>query len=277
MTGATGFFGKSLIRHLPDLQDYEIVRLSRSAGPNLLVGDVRDFKFPEGEFDYIFHGAATSSKLISDAETTSVIMEGTKHVLKFAKTQPAKFFFVSSGAVYGPKTEPSNEDSQCDPITAYGKTKLLAEHMVKETITNYCIARCFAFVGEDLPLGAHFAIGNFINDCLDGKPILISGDGTPLRTYLYTKDLAQWLWKLMLWGFGTYNVGAKKMVSIQELANIVRKAAGTKNAIWVLKAPPVEGLPECYAPDTTKATEYGLEETVSLEQAIKNTIEYHRG
>ncbi|MBN3033543.1 MAG: NAD(P)-dependent oxidoreductase [Candidatus Saganbacteria bacterium] len=295
ITGGTGFFGKSLLSHCGELKQNDVVILSRNPAAfisefplvsankriTFLRGDIRDFELPETDFDYIYHGAATSSRIIPDEEMRSVVIDGTRHILDFAKKNKrlSGFLFVSSGAVYGNKYQlPMKEDFPCEPVAVYGRSKLEAEKMCLESDVPCCIARAFAFVGEHLPLDAHFAMGNFIRDCLNNKPIVIKGDGTAVRTYLYAGDLARWLWTMLIHGERgrAYNLGSDMMISIGKLAETVRNVAGTNNEIQILK-PPSGAPPECYAPDISRArSELGLEVWTTLAEAIRKTLEHHR-
>ncbi|OPY91261.1 MAG: dTDP-glucose 4,6-dehydratase [Syntrophus sp. PtaU1.Bin208] len=295
VTGGTGFFGKSLIRHSPAFYENDFVLLSPDVDElkkdfasllkgkriEFIRGDVRDFKFPETNFDYILHAATTSGKIIPDDEMRSVVLDGTKHVLEFAvqKRHLSKLLYISSGAVYGKgDNRPLRENDPCEPETVYGKAKLEAEKLCLDSEVPCSIARCFAFAGEYLPLDAHFAIGNFLDDCLKNREIVIQGDGTPLRTYLYAGDLAHWLWTMLLYGKPgrVYNVGSDDEISIRELAETVRKISGTTNEINIL-SPISASRPQRYVPDVSRArSELGLEVKTSIEEALRLTLKYHR-
>lgn len=295
ITGGTGFFGKSLIRHSPAFCENDFVLLSPDVDElkrdfasllkgkriEFIRGDVRDFKFPGGDFDYILHAATTSGKIIPDDEMRSVVLDGTKHVLEFAaqNRKISKLLYISSGAVYGKGDNLRlRENDPCEPETVYGIAKLEAEKLCLDSRVPCSIARCFAFVGEYLPLDAHFAIGNFLDDCLKNRAIVIQGDGTPLRTYLYAGDLAHWLWTLLLDGKPgrVYNVGSDDEISIRELAETVRKISGTTNEINIL-SPISATRPQRYVPDVSRArSELGLEAKTPLEEALRLTLKYHR-
>lgn len=299
LTGGTGFFGKWLLGLFQTLE-LEVVVLSRDPagfitqfpvyGENpritFVQGDVRDFSFPPGHFDYVIHAATETRSTLEQEnpdELYSVIVDGTRRVLDFSRQAGAKrLLYVSSGAVYGiqpPELSHIPETFPCNPVTVYGKGKLEAEKMCVHSGVETVIARCFAFVGPWLPLNAHFAIGNFIGSCLRNETIRINGDGTPLRSYMYGSDLAEWLMAILLKGCSgeVYNVGSEKVVSIAELAHVVRSLAGTDNAIEIARQPVPGHQAPRYVPSVQKITmELAVALKVSLEEAIEKTIHYNR-
>ena len=292
LTGGTGFFGKSMLdyrlRHpewkwakaewvvlsrTPDRFVAACPKLANQGGVSFVAGDVRDFAFPEGRFDAIVHAATSAVTTLSDEEMTSVIVDGARRVVEFAKAGGCPtLLFTSSGAVYGSRTSPPCEEDSCAPTTAYGKGKLVAEGLLVNSGLNAKIARCFAFVGPHLNRNIHYAIGNFIQNCIDCKPIVINGDGTPLRSYLYADDLVEWLFTILECGKSgrPYNVGSDRAVSIRELAEMVRAALGSKREIVVKGVSDVAVKPSVYVPTIKRALcELGLRPKVSIEDAIR--------
>ena len=310
ITGGTGFFGCWLLESLAWANDKLGLNVSalvltrdpkgfRSKAPHLAThpaiqfhqGDVRSFDFPAGHFSYIIH-AATEANAKLNAEDPllmlDTIVEGTRHTLEFARRCGAKkFLLTSSGAVYGkqppdmthiPEDYPGAPDPT-DPRSAYGEGKRAAEMLctlyAKQFGLEAKIARRFAFVGPYLPLGIHFAIGNFIRDGLWGGPIQVKGDGTPYRSYLYAADLAVWLWTILLRGASCrpYNVGSEESVTIAELAHVVAQSFSPPVTVQIAKDA-VPGQPaERYVPATQRAqSELRLRQNINLQESIRRTV-----
>ena len=321
VTGGTGFFGKALLRHwssgaAPELAGARFTLLSRDPQGFMkrhgdLVGAGLDVHFHQGDiqradslpddpgFTHILH-AATDSTLglgLTPLARYDQIVDGTRHVLELARRLGVKrVLLTSSGGVYGPP--PAGVDALAEswngmpdplePQNAYSVAKRQAEHLCALYHDAYgidsVIARCFAFVGEDLPLDAHFAIGNFMRDALAGRDITVQGDGTPLRSYLDQRDLARWLTTLLLQGAPqrAYNVGSDEAVSIAELARMVARAArgatGRDTAVRVLGAAATgqSAQRNRYLPDVSRArNELGLAATIPLESAIAHALARH--
>ncbi len=291
LTGGTGFFGKSILsaRKRGVLPEVELTILSRSPGKFLaenpefdglpgvryVAGDVRDFTFPAEAFDCVIHAATPTAETLPPGEMRSIILEGTRHVAAFAKMCGAeKLLMTSSGAVYGtqpPECPALPENFSCAPVTEYGIAKLEAEQICIDSGLHVLLARCFAFAGAYLNREVHFAIGNFIRDALAGNPIVIQGDGTPLRSYLYADDLVKWLWHILEYGVSgrPYNVGSDEAVSILELARTVKRVLNSSSKIVVCKQPVPGVLPPRYIPCIDRAErELGLRPETTLEKTI---------
>ena len=308
ITGGTGFFGKWLLESfiLANRKyglEASLTVLSRSPEKFLteyphfrdcetvsfVHGDIRSFKFPSGKYDYVIHAATEASAKLeheNPEEMYSVVTDGTRHVLDFAIQCSAKrFFFISSGAVYGPQPATLShipETFDGTPSTSYGKGKKASEQLCLDASAGRfecVIARPFAFVGPYLPLDTHFAVGNFIRDALAGITITINGDGTPLRSYMYAAELAVWLWTILVNGRNgsAYNVGSAQAISIAELAKEINRCFQSRNEIRILQPSDNTALPQRYVPDISRATgELNLKLNYDLRQALEKTIHWHQ-
>lgn len=296
ITGGTGFFGKWLLSSLIHADrelglDLDVTVLTRDphtfrrqapslarAPITLIQGDVETFEFPGGEFKFVIHAATSASSTLTATRLdriTESMNQGTRRVLDFAReAKTTRLLFTSSGAIYG-------QESPSTPKGAYAEGKRQSEKLclaAYEQGMETVIARCFAFVGPYLDLNGPFAIGNFIRDAMRGGPIVIQGDGTPIRSYLYAADLAIWLWTLLLKGKPgrAYDVGSERAISIAETARKVAEQAelrfGERPEIQIL-SPPSGGTYERYVPDTSKTRkEFALEEWIPLEEGIRRTF-----
>jgi nucleoside-diphosphate-sugar epimerase len=316
ISGGTGFFGSWLLESFSWAQDKlnldaEMVVLTRNKeafarkAPHLAAhrairfvrGDVRDFRAPKGEFEYVIHGAAASgqeSRTSNSLLVVDTIVTGTRNMLKLARESQAKrFLFISSGAVYGEQPPhishtpesyvgaPMPQDTR-SKYGAYGEAKRFAESLCSIYNDEYALgttgARCFTFVGPYLRLDLDYAVGNFIRDALHGGPITITGDGAPYRSYLYAADLAIWLWTLLVKGRAgeAYNVGSERAVTIAELAACVAACVKPPVEVSTREKPSPTRPKEQYVPSTEKAKkELGLVSFVDLEESIRRTVEWY--
>ena len=253
-------------------------------------GDICDVSsFPLAEhFTHVLHAASDSSlgPQIPPLDRYNQIVQGSLNLLNLAVERGAKrFLFASSGAIYGPQPQQLTafpEDwpgspALNDPVNAYGLAKRAAEHLCSLFFACYgletVVARCFTFVGPDLPLNVHFAIGNFIRDALISESISIYGDGTPQRTYLDQRDLAQWLITMLECGRPgeAYNVGSNEAITIAELAYLVRDVLAPNKPVRILGKPITGSGRSRYLPDIRKAKEQlGLDVIIPLAEAIRH-------
>jgi dTDP-glucose 4,6-dehydratase len=316
VTGGTGFFGRSLLHRILEISCYTNIKDSAvtvlSRNPDAFLGSYSEFSdqkwltFCRGDimdsfekisnegqaYSHVLHAAADSTlgPKMGSLERFDQIVTGTRNVLDFAlKVKAKRFLLTSSGGVYG--ALPSNLESfpetymgMANPLNSsnvYSVAKRLSEHLCSLYSEKYnlevIVARCFAFVGPDLPLDVHFAIGNFIRDAMNGGPIVIKGDGSPIRSYLYQDDLADWLLALIERGTTgeAYNVGSDQTISILDLAKLVKSTLSAKVEITLNDSGDTSGvIRNRYIPSIEKIKqELNMEVTIPLVKAIELTAQ----
>ncbi len=314
VTGGTGFFGKWLLESFIYANDKlalnaKITTLTRNPEVFLMQypfykehantvqfvkGDILNYDFNLDEkFQFIIHAATAASESLNKSSPLlmmDTITIGTRKVLDFAITQPIEgFLFVSSGAIYGkqPWNQTHIKENDCFKIninnlnSAYAEGKRIAELYSSTYFEKYNlpikIARCFAFVGPYLPLDTHFAIGNFINNVLRNEDIIIKGDGSTIRSYMYASDLMVWLWKILINGGKNipYNVGSDEAISIKQLAEKISSISKAKVAVKILGFPVQQEQIDIYCPSITQANTINAQIKIQLTESIEKTIKFY--
>lgn len=313
LTGGTGFIGIWILKTIIQLNhinnaNIKVTVLTRDVNrfkkkypevfnsKNILFleGDICNFKFPNEIFTHVIHGATDASADLNEKNPLlmySTIVDGTKHILNFAKkNNGSSFLFMSSGAVYGNQPynlKNVNEEFLGGPdiintVNCYAESKRAAEMLCsiycKQHNVNVKIARIFALLGPYLSLDIHFAAGNFIKDALDGKEIIVKGNGKPIRSYLYPTDLIYWLFYMLINGRKNiaYNLGSPYGYSIEELAIKVANVIGNKEYKILGKNDGGWNLGR-YVPDISliqKESNHDL--TVDIDEAITRTAIWNK-
>jgi len=312
MTGGTGFIGRWMLNALADANarhrlgvEIDVLtrnpdafakrepQLAAAPGFRFISGDVLAMVAGGERYDIVLHAATDASADLNENDPLKMfdtIVEGTRRALDFAVACKAeRFFFFSSGAVYGAQpwdlTNVSESHAGAPDLTshrsAYGEGKRAAEMLCNLYARQHGLdvinARIFALLGPLLSLDIHFAAGNFIRDAMAGKTITIEGAGKAVRSYLYAADLTAWLWAMLLCApaGAIYNVGSEESVSIAELAERIARLLGAPG-VEILGREDPGWNPGRYVPDTQKIrNELGVAPTVALDEAIVRTARWN--
>lgn len=310
ITGGTGFFGRWILQILCTLileKNFQINLYVLSRNPkrflennadypfdqciHFISGDVTNFELPNIKLDYLIHMATTAASETFQGEDQlqklDLLYRGTRNTLEQAvKCGVKKVLFTSSGVAYGPSNGlPFSEDMLQAPETtqvssALGEGKRLAEYLIGYYSLKggfeYSIARCFSFFGPFLPLDIHYAIGNFINDALNKDEITVKGSGAELRSYLYIADAWVWLLKVLVHADNEiYNVGSSNVISIADLATLIRDILAPYKKVDILGMNHDVGnfSRNSYIPNNNKIlNKFDLYEWTSLSQGIKRMV-----
>jgi len=135
-------------------------------------------------------------------------------------------FSSSGGTVYGASEpgKPLNERDQTEPISAYGISKLTVEKYIRLFSINYDLPSVILrfsnpYGPSQHPTRPQGAVGVFIQKARLGEEIVIWGDGTVVRDYLFEEDLGAAVTSVVEKSVddGIYNVGSGVGTSLREL------------------------------------------------------------
>lgn len=309
ITGAAGFLGS----HLCDLflnKGHEVVgmdnfitgkkeNLAHLAGNerfSFIRHDVASFIFVPGDLDAVLHFASPASPNPNSPfgyvnlpiQTMKAGALGTHNTLGVANANNAAYLLASTSEIYGdPEEHPQKETywGNVDPTSTrsvYDEAKRFAEALTMayhrfHGVDSH-IVRIFNTYGSRMHIDDGRVVPNFISQAIQGKPLTIYGDGGQSRSFCYVDDLTEGIYRLLMSEEHLpVNIGNPNEVTILEFATIINRLTGNKAGVLYNAGKRSEGDPQRRQPDITKAR--GIldwEPSISLEDGLKETIEYFR-
>ncbi len=260
ITGAGGFIGHHLVKYLKE-KGYEIrgvdlkpPEFEETAADEFELLDLRRrsncFQATRN-VDEVYHLAADMGGIgyitseHADIARNNCVMNA--QMLEVAHLNGAdKFFFSSSACVYphykqddADVTALKEEDAiPAEPERGYGWEKLYMEQMCDYYQEDYGLeTRVYRFHNVYGPLGTYeggkekapAALCRKVARAEDGGEIEVWGDGKQTRSFMYIDDCVEGIYRLMNSDYKKpLNLGNDRLVTINELVNIIADAAGKK-------------------------------------------------
>jgi dTDP-4-dehydrorhamnose reductase len=148
-------------------------------------------------------------------ESYAINVLGACHVARCTRAIGAKLVYFSSDYVFDGKAGPYREDDPANPLCAYGRQKVMAEHYIATNVPDYLIVRTTVVYGWEQQ-GKNF-VCRLADTLKAGRVLRVPTDqiGSPV----YAPNLAQAVVELALADAqGIYHVAGPQRVSRYEFA-----------------------------------------------------------
>jgi UDP-glucose 4-epimerase len=216
-------------------------------------------------------------------EYNAVNVGGTVSVMEAMHDAGVKrVVLVSSGAVYGEQaTQPLHEGLTPNPRSPYAVSKLCAEYYVRAIGALWGIEtvalRVFNAYGPGQPLPATHppVIPHLLKQALTGGSLVVRGDGTHTRDYVYIDDVVEALVaattaktvdRLVI------NVGSGQEISVRDLVRLV--GAATQRRVEPIFARGESGdVPRMRADLSLAAQKLNFAPRIGLPEGLRLTLE----
>lgn len=299
VTGGCGFVGANLLRFLSERTSWRLrVVDDLRKGPRehvpeglaeVIVGDVADPAVLAGALegvDAVIH-LASETGVVPSVEDPVRDFEGnllpTFRLLEACRTRGiGRLVFASTGAAVGEVPPPIHEEVVPKPLSPYGAGKLAGEAYCHAFAASFGMGTAsLRFSNVYGPFSLHKrgnAVPQFIKRCLTGRDIVVYGDGSQTRDFVYVEDLCDCIHRAAVRdGIAgeIFQVATGIETPIIDLARLVQKVTGAENEIVFEPRRPGEVYKS--RADISKARRVlGFEPRVPLEEGIRRTAEWYR-
>lgn len=230
ITGGTGLLGVALQRSVPtDVQGFSIYfsghNLSMPLPFPILIADVADRKQMQSIFgwtmpDVVIHTAAIGSVDFAERnreQTKKINVGGTEIIVSLCQIFKSRLIYISSNAVFDGQDPFYSETAPVNPINYYGKLKVEAEVIVRESDILWTIIRPILMYGWPYQGERDNLVAQWVRLLKEGKTIEVVDN-------VFSKPLSAWSCAEIIWEvirqhrFGIYHIAGKDHLSLYQLA-----------------------------------------------------------
>jgi GDP-L-fucose synthase len=298
VTGGSGLIGRQIVDMLAGagacIRSVSLDRINVNAKAEHIVGDLANLEFCKEivrDMDYIFHLAGiqgtvqtSSSKLASHFVPT--LMMNTNMLEAARLSRAKKLVYTSSIGAYAESDILRESDYKVEsvPMSFAGWAKRMAElqihsYKIQYGIDTFSIVRLSNIYGpgDNFNPETAMVIPSLMYRIFDGEdPLIVWGDGTVIRDFLYSRDAAEGI--VLALHFGTagdfVNIGSGKGHSIRDIIIALQSFI---NFNYLFDATKPSGAP-VRVMDIVKATNLlGFIPSTDLTTGLKQTWEWFVG
>lgn len=300
VTGGTGLIGRPLVELLVK-EGAKVVVVSLDdpsrapKGVKFIKADLREFSncmsVCKGK-DIVFHLAGIKgSPVLNQKQPASFFVPTISfntNMMEAARRQDvSRFLYTSSVGVYTPaeifheddvwKTFPSENDRFAGWAKRMGELQAEA-YKIEYGWDKISIVRPANTYGpfDNFDPKTAMVIPSLINRAISGEnPLTVWGDGSPIRDFIYSKDVAEGMMLAVEKGINVpVNLGSGKGVTIKQIAEVIAKSVsnGPIKIIWD-KSKPKGDAKRLMSMNRAKKL-LGFKPKYSLEEGIKETISW---
>jgi nucleoside-diphosphate-sugar epimerase len=230
--------------------------------------DIRDVEPADLRgFDAVIHLAALSNDplgCLDESCTYDINHLGSVSLARAAKAAGvSRFLFASSCSLYGAAGDTMlDETAAFNPITAYGRSKVLVEAdvapMADDRFSPVFLRNATAY-GASTRLRADIVVNNLVGVAVTTGEVLIQSDGTPWRPLVHVQDISRAFLAVLeapreAVHNQAFNVGSsKENYQIREIADMVREVVPGCTIKYMEGGGPD---PRCYRVNCDKLTRH---------------------
>lgn len=300
ITGVSGLLGSTMARFLIN-QGHEVAGIDNMVGgvednvPELVTytkGDVLDVELMKEamkDCEVVFHTAALPYEglsVFSPMVTATSIVSGTLATASAAIHNKVRLFInCSSMARYGNLIPPFTENMTPVPVDPYGLAKLNAEQHLKILSDLHGLYYLTVVPHNVIGLGQRYfdpfrnVVGIMISRCLQGKPIIVYGDGEQKRSFSNVLDCIKAIYRMMessrkdLCG-QVYNIGPDdNEISIKQLAYKIGHYCEKYPSLQHYPDRPAE-VKNAFCSSQKVRDEWNYNATITVEQTINEMVNW---